>query len=180
MRWYMRVETGFIWNYLKEYKMLYFDAAFTLRVIVGYDGYDTNRVMIDYNGNDYSSTVGWDTDMVNGGDWITTSANSATPGETHKKSDGQWHLYEIHLKTDTNGSNGVVQMWVDGVSRINRTDANYSQLPMNFVVVGFNATYPLNGHDMYIDYDDIAINNTGYIGPIGGGDTILLQLNLPI
>jgi len=32
----MRVENGFIWNYLKEYKMLYIDAADTLRLIVGY------------------------------------------------------------------------------------------------------------------------------------------------
>ena len=175
MRWYMRFEQGFAWNYLNNYKLIYVNTG-TSRVILGWDGSNYLRVRVDSTNQNYNNNInfpagGWDAVMVNGGTYIQTSANGATPGQINQTSDGQWHIFEIHLKVDTNGTNGIIEWWVDQVKVTNVTNANLNAVPISVAVIGSNSTYPLNGRDMYVDYDDIAISTTGYIGPIVSGDT---------
>ena len=170
MRWYMRFEQGFAWNYLNNYKLIYVNPG-TSRVILGWDGSNYLRVRVDSTNQNYNNNInfpagGWDAVMVNGGTYIQTSANGATPGQINQTSDGEWHIFEIHLKVDTNGTNGIIEWWVDQVKVTNVTNANLNAVPISVAVIGSNSTYPLNGRDMYVDYDDIAINNTGYIGSI--------------
>ncbi|MEK7657929.1 MAG: fibronectin type III domain-containing protein [Patescibacteria group bacterium] len=98
-------------------------------------------------------------------------ANGGTDSNGNKTSDGQWHMYEVHLKTDTNGSNGIAEMWIDGVKRLSYSNAYFGSAGFDGILIGSNSRDPLNGRCMAVDYDDIAISNTGPIGPItGGGD----------
>jgi len=89
--------------------------------------------------------------------------------------DGLWHLYEIHLKMDTNGANGIAEAWVDGVKRIDHSAANFGGAQgapgWSGLEIASNARNPLNGRCMAVDYDDVAIATTGPIGSIGPGDT---------
>jgi hypothetical protein len=81
--------------------------------------------------------------------------------------DGQWHYYEVHLKKDTNGSNGIFQAWVDGVLRNNQSNVNFGGRNFSGWALGVNqATVGTGG---WWDIDDLAISTTGYIGPLGGG-----------
>jgi hypothetical protein len=168
VRWYMRFQKDFQWdpNNHPSYKALFFDVG-PSGVVTQFFGWEIVRfwVIVGDGTQIPGSTIGgWDTIMVNG----------ANDGNGHKMSDGQWHLYEIHMKMDTNGSNGVGEMWVDGVGRFSYSNINYgTKAGWNFMVIGSNHNYSTNSGDMYVDYDDFAIRTTGPIGPInGGGDTL--------
>lgn len=83
--------------------------------------------------------------------------------------DGVWHSYEIHLKKDTGGYNGVFQLWIDGVLRNNHHDIHWDGNNFTHLSINANQNSPNNGAgDVYIDYDDIAVSTNGYIGPLGG------------
>ena len=99
--------------------------------------------------------------------------NGGTDARGNKTSDGQWHLYEIHLKMDTNGRNGIVEWRVDGVKMLHRTDVNFnykSRSGWSYMVIGDNGGRVANGvpSAYYVDYDDIVISTTGPIGPYAG------------
>jgi len=58
-------------------------------------------------------------------------------------------------------------MWIDGVKKIEYTDVDYGTTSgWSWFVIGSNQSTPDNGRNMYVDFDDIAVSNTGYIGPI--------------
>lgn len=166
MRWYVRYQAGFKWQNLNYDKLLYFFSDASTSAVAGPQSFNTGRVWT--NSNSYNSTnYGWDQIMVNGGD----------DGNGHKTSDGQFHCWEVHMKVNTgSNSDGIVQIWIDGVLKVDRSDAYYTDnhTGMNEVVIGSNQNDPDNGGCYYVDYDDIAISNIGYIGPISGGgsDTI--------
>jgi hypothetical protein len=88
-------------------------------------------------------------------------------------SDDLFHCYEVHLKMDTDSTNGVGQIWVDGKLRVSKTDVDWSggdatsRQGWTWILIGSNQNAPSNGRCMYVDFDDIAISNTGYVGPIG-------------
>ena len=157
IRWYMRFQSGFQWNTLVTFKIFYIDVTLPNHVVVHYCWQD--RLCVSPFGHSYStpSGNGWNTIMANGG----TDANG------NKTSDGQWHLYEVHIKMDTNGSNGIAEWWVDGVQRLYRTDVNYGTYARwKTMVIGSNSIFPANGQSaFYVDYDDIVISTTGPIGP---------------
>jgi hypothetical protein len=68
---------------------------------------------------------------------------------------------------DTNGYNGIAEMWVDGVRKIHYTDVDFGTAGgWTYFAIGSNQRYPSNGRCMAVDFDDIAVSNTGYIGPI--------------
>ena len=93
----------------------------------------------------------------------------------------QWHLYEYHLKQ--NGSAGVVEIWVDGVRVLNKTNANLGSNPWDSFILGSNqATVTGCSPDCYTDYDDIAISTVGQIGPAVpvGTPTIAAPRNLRV
>ena len=104
----------------------------------------------------YPSSVGKDGMPL----WLTVVQ---TPMET--RPDGQWHLWEFHVKY-TNGSNGILELWIDQKKAIDVNNANLAAAPLTNVLIGSNGFTPSNGRCMYIDYDDIAISNTGPIGPL--------------
>lgn len=163
VRWYMRYQAGFKWNILNYNKILYFDVNTknsppneALDIIVEWYGADQSRIHVQSvaGGQSLTSPAGV-------GGWQSTMGGAV--------SDGLWHLYEVHLKMDTNGSNGVAEMWIDDTRVINYTNVNfgtYTSSGWSYVLIGSNIRDPLNGQCFVVDFDDIKISNTGYIGGI--------------
>lgn len=86
--------------------------------------------------------------------------------------DGQWHWFEMHLKTG-NG-NGVAQVWIDGALILNRSDVTIStSLTFDSFAIPENAgATTVNAQDMTEDIDDVAVRTTGPIGPLSGGGDV--------
>jgi len=153
IRWYMRYEAGMYWSSLGYDKILYFNAGTNRSVIPEFYGSDKLNVWTVAGSNNVS---------YDGEGWNTINGGSA--------SDGKWHCYEIHMKVDTNGSNGIAQWWIDETLRLNRSDIDYgTHSGWNYFHFYSNQSSVGNSGCVDIDFDDFAINNTGYIGPIGGG-----------
>lgn len=166
VRWYMRYEKGFQWNPLNNDKILYIDVGMPNFVVFGPNW--TDQLIFEVYGNPYADGTG------NG--WNTIMANGSTDARGNKTSDGLWHEFEIHIKMDTNGSDGIAEAWVDGTKRFTRTDVNFGsqtgKTGWSHILIGSNNRYPANGRCMYVDFDDLAIRTTGPIGPVGPGDTL--------
>jgi hypothetical protein len=149
IRWYMRYQAGFKWSSLNYDKLIYLDNT-TVPELYGWD-----RVNVYAGGaNRASTTGGWDTIMKNG---------PVDPATGHRTSDGKFHSYEVHLKND--GANGLAEFWVDGVKYLSATNINFGT-DFTRVLFGSNQRSPANGGCLAVDYDDIKISNTGYIGPL--------------
>ena len=104
--------------------------------------------------------------------------------------DGQWHCIETHIKMDTNGvyggsvADGIAQIWVDGIIRVNSSTINYSHGDTPSKTGFINFTLNLNQNKMVqvdeylarVYVDDIVVYNitppntddygNPYIGPI--------------
>jgi hypothetical protein len=144
IRWYMRYELGFQWNPLVYDKILYIDPGPIYAVIPEFYGNEMN-IAKNKSPNNQLSTGGKGWNAIMGG---------AT-------SDGQWHLYEIHIKMDTNGANGIAEFWVDNVQTLYYNNVDYGTAQgWSSVVFGSNQRFPANGKDMYVDFDDIVISAT--------------------
>jgi hypothetical protein len=100
--------------------------------------------------------------------------------------DGVWHLYEYHLKQ--NGTSGTAEFWIDNVyaggnvgsANLGSTLYNWFIFPsnQNKVVDTANKAVDDGGTptDWYVDFDDIAISDSGRIGPLSaGGSAIALD-----
>jgi hypothetical protein len=154
IRWYMRYQSGFSWSYLNYDKILYIHTGAT----------STDAIVEFAYGNSFSVYA----QNGNGHNYMDTGWNTIMGGST---SDGKWHCYEIHLKMDTNGSNGVAELWVDGNKSGSKSNIDFgTNNGWEWFLIGSNQSSPNNGGCRYVDFDDIAISNTGYIGPITGGD----------
>lgn len=145
-RWYMRYQTGFQWSTLNNDKIIHcFDNTGAQFVVEWGTGPDKAR--FEVGGTPYESSAG------NG--WNTVMGGSV--------SDGQWHLYEFHVSFPA----GVGDIWIDGVQRLHKTGMNFSgKTGLKRILIGSNQIYPNNGGCLYVDFDDIAISNTGYIGTL--------------
>lgn len=152
VRWYMRFQNGFKWSPLAYDKWLYINSGYSNAVIPGWINDKANIGPVGY---DYSS--------LSAGGWSVVMGGST--------SDGQWHVYEVHLKTDTNGTDGLAEMWIDGVKWMTVTNLNHKGMNWESILIGSNQSSPSNGACMAVDFDDMAISTTGYIGPISGGAT---------
>jgi hypothetical protein len=165
VRWYMRYEHGFEWNpYLMNQKILYFDPTAFPRLIVEYYGQDRVQVF------SYASSQGYPS--AEGTGWNAIMASGATDARGNKTSDGRWHLWEFHVRIDTNGTDGVVELWIDNNTVIDVTNANLAAASLGGLLIGSNGFTPGSGRCLAVDYDDLAIRTTGPIGPVGGGDTL--------
>lgn len=208
MRWYFRFQTGFDWwnpepwsahptvprGDYNQFKMMYWDIG-NYYSIVGWPVTNTNSPyypksrIVQRSNNKYRYCWGpnWNTVMSAGGNSsheMCSAFNGSTgectqwAGTYDKVSDGAWHYMEVHIKKDTDGSDGICEWWVDDSA----DSANYCGqsggspcgamdwgTPLGFkkLVVGSNKTVTDNGQVMYVDYDDIAISKTGKIGPYG-------------
>ncbi len=160
VRWYMRYQAGFQWSggSPQYQKLIYLDVGGSYSVIewLG-NGFGIGRA-----NNNYVVPYGWQNIFGGVG------------------SDGLWHAYEAHLKMDTNGSNGVLDFWVDGIYRGGLTNINYGTTTWSgYLEFATNQNAPANGTCMFNDWDDIAIQATTpsnhdaqgrpFIGPVTGG-----------
>lgn len=104
--------------------------------------------------------------------WVATQGGNT--------GDGQWHVYEVHIKKDTNGNNGILRVWTDGILKMNRTDINTGGgWPRDILHFQINQDSGANIGCKPVDIDNIAVHTStppmvdaqGYpmIGPIGWG-----------
>ncbi|PKN65004.1 MAG: hypothetical protein CVU57_12840 [Deltaproteobacteria bacterium HGW-Deltaproteobacteria-15] len=153
IRFYMRYPLGFIWreDSNQSQKILYsFDSTLPKNRGAGYIGWlRKNRIRLQVDGDKtYFSSPGSGWHSVMGG--IT--------------GDGRWHIYEMHFK---HGNPGEFQLWIDGGSRLHATDVDFSQCTgWTQFILPSNTNATNNGRCLGQDFDDIAISNTGRIGPI--------------
>ena len=158
IRWYMRYELGFQWGTLVYDKILYLDPGPIHAVIPEFYGFDKMSIAKNKSPQHQASP--------NGTGWNAIMANGGTDANGNKKSDGQWHLYEIHIKMDTNGADGIAEFWIDNVRILYYNNSDYGTVQgWSSVLFGSNQRDPANGRDMYVDFDDIVISTAG---PIGG------------
>lgn len=90
--------------------------------------------------------------------------------------DGLWHCIEYHWQ---NGNNSHIEIWVDDVQVLDTiintstdTTASIAWGDNQNAVGDANGVVVNNGGtptDWYTDYDDIAISDSGRIGPLSGG-----------
>jgi hypothetical protein len=148
VRWYMRYQQGFAWQYINYTKELYINAGMTstsfTAAFQGADGFGIG--VVQPASQNLHGPPGWRSTM--GG----------------LVSDGKWHLYEIHVKTS---SPTIAEAWVDEKLAYRTASANFANATLNYILVGSNQCCVAAQPDMYTDYDDFAISTTGYIGPIG-------------
>ena len=165
IRWYEKYEAGFKWNNSIDVKSLYFKATDS-NPYVGYQ-YGNYRFYWGGGGGPYpvGSSGGWD-DVYG-----TTS-------------DGTWHCFEVYMKMDTNGTDGVGRTWVDGELVASQTGMNWSSSHphpgWDYFHFLSNQKNPGLERPYYVDVDDMVIYNTTppnrdangnpFIGPIGGSD----------
>lgn len=148
VRFYMRFSLGFAWSgggpqYTKDH---YWGACGSGCIIFGIQG------------------GGWGINFNGGTNYPSSRTWSASQGGS--TGDGQWHVYEYHVKQ--NGSAGIIEVWVDGVRYLNVTNANLGSTPWRDFALGENQNQVTGcSPNCYTDYDDIAISTVGRIGPIG-------------
>jgi hypothetical protein len=153
IRWYNKWQSGFKWNSQHVLKLIYIytNAQTNVGSQVIPELKDGSYFEVAIQGGGASpqcSDCGWNALFPSG------------------QSDGSWHAFEVHLKMDTNGSNGIAEVWIDGVKKVSQTDVNFgTQSGFQWILVGSNAQFPNNPTGCaFLDYDDIAISNTGHIG----------------
>lgn len=157
MRWYQRFATGQTWTGIKEHKIIY---AFT-------DSSVAANVNWPIGDNDIQlqprNTMGSPDLTTVGGGWQTLYGGSSA--------DGTWHYFEVHFSLGTVGqSNGVFQMWVDGVNRVNRTNLDWhnggaaSPTGWSYVILGSNHNVSALPGCTPIHYDDVAVAVPSYTG----------------
>ncbi len=169
IRWYMRYEFGFQWDPLTHHKWIYVSPHYYVTtseppVVFDWEGWDTASIW----------TVGGDCAGSNrcastpGSGWNTVMASGPLDANGNRQSDGQWHAYEVHLKLNTPGiADGVAETWIDGIRRISATGIDFIRTGgWTYLAMAENAGYAANGRDAYVDYDDVVISTTGYIGPL--------------
>ena len=162
VRFYMRHQAGFKWqNDQPAYeKDLYFNDGLANApvFVVGYSSGLFGVLRVNPGGSHLTGGQSSHWQTINGG----------------PRGDGQFHSFEVHVKQDTNGSNGIAETWVDGQLVARYTNVNWNgsigQPGWTFFSMAINQHYvDNNGVDMYRDYDDIVVSSSGYIGPVSGG-----------
>ena len=152
IRWYMRYKAGFKWTSLGYDKNLYINTA-SSGISVIPEFYSDRYVVIAQGSPNY-----YQVQSDNGQGWNAVMGGSV--------SDGRFHAFEIHLKMDTNGSNGEGHLWIDGVLKASNTAVNWSNnnavAQNGWVNFTFNSNQkePDNGGASYVDYDDLVVYNS--------------------
>jgi hypothetical protein len=148
LRYYFKHELGFAYTggAPEDIKDIFLQATGNW---FGFDGVGLRLVS---NGANYyaNSPANWGFDDLVGG----------TTG------DGVWHYADLHFVSDTNGTDGVFEAWIDGTRHIYYTNVNHEKNGGTFseVIIGSNGKYPNNGADKAEFYDEIAVSLTGRIG----------------
>jgi|GEM_PF-1759003 len=154
IRWYQRYQAGFAWEGGTPYydKTLYIWSEGNSAVNPQHAAIPQAFAMTALGSPDEYQAV-----ASNGIDWNDVF------GDT---SDGQWHLFEIHIRMDSDSTDGVAQMWIEGDLVIDESDVDYSggdpasRDGWTWLEFHSNQNAPLNGGFAYVDYDDMAIFTT--------------------
>ncbi len=172
IRWYMRYEAGFQWQAIRWHKLIYLSPAIVFELL----GPD-NLSLTCYTGTKCGPAAngkarGQVVYGPQGCGWNTLYASGPRAGFFGNRiSDGSWHAIELHVKMETSptANNGIWQVWVDGVEKINVTNVNFNNGAGSFTgfLLPSNEAMPANGKPMYVDFDDLAISTTGPIGLLG-------------
>lgn len=156
VRWYMRYETGFAWDPYYYDKLIYLVHDST--GMGGLSAASITKLALWSN----NPSTAWKADIGFQDIW----------GGGTSTSDGSWHSIECYFKMDTDTTDGAVKLWVDGVLKISETGLNLSGGNATIQSEGWsgftfdsNQSTPANGRHVYVDWDDMAISNIGYIGP---------------
>jgi len=156
IRWYMRYPLGFSWASITYDKWLYIDQGQSDNVVPEFRG-DEQVAVFAGGGSAYTGVS------------HPTAWSDIMDGNT---GDGLWHLYEVHIKKDTNGNNGVAQLWIDEVLTVDGHNVDHGRSGgWDNIRIGSNQASPSSAC-MPVDYDDFAIRTTGYIGPVSGGSAV--------
>ncbi|WP_299077906.1 fibronectin type III domain-containing protein [uncultured Paraglaciecola sp.] len=156
VRWYMRYQPGFAWssgnpNYDKTIyfwengpggvSILFEHASGTFMILSGSGAFTEVPA---------SPTISWQ-DVF---------------GAT---SDGLFHLFEMHVKMDTDGTDGIAQAWIDGVKIIDSSTADFNgMLGIKRGDFHSNQSSVSNSGPEYIDYSDMEWSiNPSQISPDG-------------
>ena len=162
LRYYIRFQSGFTWGagdnggYIKT---IYVNSGQAGTFYFGLNhGVIGGHVEVDDTGGtgNHHSAVTW-------ADWQGGSTG-----------DGLFHCLEVHAKMNSSGaaSDGVFEFWLDGTQIYSLSTVHFSNSDgalFNASTFGSNSSNPQNGGvDVYVDFDDIKISDSGYIGPIAG------------
>lgn len=157
VRWYCQYPTGFTWASTANQKMLFFAPSAGITAPGIYNG----RVGLQSRANGESSLT-----------W-----NNAFGGGT-AFADGVKRCMEFHMKADSGGANGILQIWFDDVLIHDRSDIDYGNpsggagwTSFDFVenhTVLDNANGPLASNIVPFYLDNLAVGDSK-IGPLGGG-----------
>ena len=174
VRWYEKYESGFRWNLAsEETKELYFhDGNGRSDPYIGfaYGAFET------YTGINGAPTSAFPRSETSGWDDLFRTTNGVA--------DGTWHCLETYMKMDTNGTNGVGRLWVDGVLVASKTNVNWSSntgkpnagwTEFDFLE---NQKDPGMSRDYYVHVDDIVIYNTTPPGRDALGNPFIGQIGL--
>jgi hypothetical protein len=155
IRYYIRYQSGFAWGSSTFHKHIYVNQGAPGTFYFGlHSGLVGGHVERDQtNGGNKQSSVTW------------ANMQGGSTG------DGSWHSLEVHARMNSSGasSDGVLEFWLDGTKIYSNSSIHFSDSSgatfAEFFTSNHNA--PQNGGDFYVDYDDIAVSASGYIGTIG-------------
>jgi len=163
VRFYMRFPAGFVWSAPYQYQPHFY------KIMLIYSATSTSKRQFTLT-DDGMSIAGQDAPVPvspDGIGWDTVQVAGGQDGSGAWQGDGQFHCYEVRMKMDTGSVDGEFDVWIDGELKWSTVDAEFNNdTGFSSLVFGSNAEEPDNGADVAIDYDDISISSTGYIGPI--------------
>lgn len=178
IRWYTRWEQGFSWSSLSYQKVIYFRPG--TGVVFGLLGPDALRLTpqgghgINHgagSANIYSATDGSLTCSDCG--WNAQNPSGTMGANGIRQGDNSWHAVEVHFKNQsgTGTYDGEFDCWIDGTLKWHVDGINWESGYTDFASIQImsNQSDPSLASPMYNDVDDIAVSNTGYIGPLTGG-----------
>jgi len=179
IRFYMRYQLGFEFNNGGE------------------PGYD--KTIYLFTGNSLAIIPQWNSSHPGGGQWAISLGSGggdelfAVPRITWSDifgatGDGLFHMIEIHVKMDTNQTDGIGRLWIDNILRGEDTSHDWSggnsgdQLGFSYFEVYANQNEGTNaggvGNPAYVDITDLAVyrvtppntdaSGNPYIGPLNG------------
>lgn len=173
IRYYVRYQSGFAWASSDFYnKQLYWGTNTSALLFFGPIGFGEIVWHVHSDGLDRPLPGGGGTSAV--GNLYANPRYTWNTWNGGSTGDGTFHCVELHLKRNTGSSqNGVFEMKLDGVLRLSYSNVLFTTSSENFSLfrMGENHQPVASGADQYIDFDDIAISDSDWVGQIGGDVT---------
>jgi len=154
VRWYMRWEDGFAWSSMDVDKSIYL-----------YTGYEADKMGYEFEARSYSnySLLAQGTSdyyQVNTDTYGFQQINGGIVGNN------TWHCFEVQIKLDTDQTDGIGRIWIDGVLKAENTSVDWSngvasrKEGISYFAFESNQAWVQNSRPVYVDYDDMVVYNT--------------------